>query len=56
LGKLHACIGRQTIAWMREQPSKRGFEGIAASVGKADIIASIAVRQWKPGRPSEAGE
>ena len=52
LGKLHACIGRQRIAWIREQPAKRGFDGVAAQGEKAEVIASIAVRQWKPERPA----
>jgi hypothetical protein len=50
LGKLHACIGRQRIAWIREQPSKRGFAAGVALGDKAETIASIAVNRWKPER------
>jgi hypothetical protein len=56
LGKLHACIGRQRIAWIREQPSKRGFEAVAGLGDRAEVIASITVRPWQPERPSEGGE
>jgi hypothetical protein len=44
LSKLHACIGRQRIAWIREQPSKRGFDA-ASDKDKAEIITGIAIRQ-----------
>ena len=56
LGKLHACIGRQRIAWIREQPSARGFDGVAAPGGNAEVITSIAVRPWKPERPAVGGD
>jgi hypothetical protein len=56
LGKLLACIGRQRIGWIREQPSKRGFDTVAALGDKAEVIAGIAVKRWKPERPSDGGE
>ena len=45
LGKLHACIGRQRIAWIRERPSKRGFDREDCP---PEVIESIAVCRWKP--------
>jgi hypothetical protein len=58
LGKLHACIGRQRIAWIREQPSKRGFDAMAGlgDEDKPEVITSIVVKRWKPERPSDGGE
>jgi hypothetical protein len=56
LGKLHACIGRQRIGWIRERPSKRGFDAVAATGDRAEVIESIGVRQWKPDRRAEGGE
>lgn len=56
LATLRACIGRQRIAWIREQPAKRGFDGVAAQGDRAEVIASIAVRQWKPERPVAGGD
>ena len=56
LGKLHACIGRQRIAWIREQPSKRGFDAANALGDKAEVITGIAVVAWKPERPSDGWE
>jgi hypothetical protein len=50
LGRLLACIGRQRIGWIREQPSKRGFGDGAESNDRAEIIAGIAIRRWKPER------
>jgi hypothetical protein len=50
LGRLHACIGRQRVAWIREQPSKRGFDDVAARNDRAEVITAIAVRLWKPER------
>ena len=55
LGTLHAAIGRQRIAWIRELPSKRGFGGIAAVPDHAEAITSIAVNRWKPERPAAGG-
>jgi hypothetical protein len=56
LGTLHAAIGRQRIAWIREQPSKRGFDGIAAGGDRVEPITSIAVNRWKPERPAAGGD
>jgi hypothetical protein len=56
LGMLHACIGRQRISWIREQPSKRGFNGVAAHGESKEVITSITLRPWKPERPWEGGE
>ena len=56
LGKLHACIGRQRIGWIRELPSKRGFDAAPVLGDKAEVIASIAVNVWKPERPKAGGE
>jgi hypothetical protein len=50
LGKLHALIGRQRIAWIREYPSRRGFDGAAAKDDKAEIITPVAITPWKPDR------
>jgi hypothetical protein len=56
LGKLRACIGRQRIAWIREQPSKRGFDPKPALGDRAEIITSVAINDWKPKRPAAEGE
>ena len=55
LGKLHSCIGRQRIAWVREQPSKRGF-GLVGQSEPSEVVAHIAVRQWRPERQSGGSE
>jgi hypothetical protein len=51
-GKLLSCLGRQRIGWIRELPSKRGFEATALG-DKAEIITSIDVRPWKPERAED---
>jgi hypothetical protein len=48
LGKLHACIGRNRVVWIRVLPSKRGFELAGASDDKAEVITAIAIRAWEP--------
>ncbi len=53
LGRLHACIGRQRIVWIREQPSKRGFDA-AATDDRTEVITRINFKPWKPDR--QAGE
>lgn len=55
LGRLHACIGRQRIVWIRELPSKRGFAGGPANDDKAEVITGIVIKRWKAERQAEAG-
>jgi hypothetical protein len=55
LGKLHACIGRNRVVWIREQPSKRGFEAIGAKGEPVEVITRIDVSRWKPAREEDEG-
>jgi hypothetical protein len=50
LGRLHALIGQNRIAWIREHPSLRGFGGAATADDKAEVITGIIPSLWKPAR------
>ena len=48
LSALHAYLGQQRKSWIREQPSKRGFDAAPALGDRAEVITGIAVSRWKP--------
>ena len=50
LGKLHAYLGQNRIAWIREHPSRRGFDGAGGKDDKAEVITGIIIMPWKPER------
>ena len=56
LRKLHVLLGQNRIAWMREVPSKRGFDGAAANRDTAEVITRIIPRPWKPDRGANPSE
>lgn len=53
LGKLHALVGQNRIVWIREHPSRRGFDGAGARDDKAEVITGVIIVPWK--RKREAG-
>jgi hypothetical protein len=51
--RLHGLLIRKVVVWIRELPSKRGFELAGASDDKAEVITAIAIHPWEPEQKAE---